>query len=114
MTPRHLCARSLAMVLAGAPPALQAGLEWASDDGVWQFRLEPSIQAVVWAGDFPPPALVEYTGDGLFAPRLEVALDELEPGLVGGRLELVQLLLLAHGCHLAGSDSPSKISHRQP
>lgn len=53
----------------------QDGYTLTPADGPFQFDVRPSLEAVVWSGDTPAPALVDLKSDALFAPAFSLAMD---------------------------------------
>ncbi|MES2475552.1 MAG: hypothetical protein V4640_07210 [Verrucomicrobiota bacterium] len=53
----------------------QDGFSLGGEDGPLRLDLRPSVEAVVWSGDTPPPTLLGYDASTFFAPRFTLAVD---------------------------------------
>jgi hypothetical protein len=65
----------VAALLIATPIAGLAGWPLTSADCFVQAYLQPSVEAVVWAGDHPTPGLGNWDDDAFFAPRLRLKAD---------------------------------------
>jgi hypothetical protein len=63
------------LLLAAASACAQDGFALAPANSPFRLDLRPSLEAVVWSGDTPAPALLDLTSDPFFAPRLTLDLD---------------------------------------
>lgn len=63
------------LILTAAPTFAQDGFSFGSENGPFRLNLRPSVEAVVWSGDTPAPALIDSTGHTFFAPRFSMATD---------------------------------------
>lgn len=63
------------LAILSASASAQDGFTLAPVHSPFQLDVRPSLEAVVWAGDTPAPALVDFTEDAFFAPRFSLAAD---------------------------------------
>lgn len=61
--------------LSAAAAWAQDGITFGPAEGPFKLDVRTSLEAVVWAGDTPPPAQQEYEGDVFLAPRLSIDID---------------------------------------
>jgi hypothetical protein len=68
-------ANTLALLALLAAPAAPAGPATGPDQtgpAAWRLDLRPSAEVVGWAGDTPPPALLDFDEHAFLAPRLSL------------------------------------------
>ena len=62
-------------ILTAAAACAQNGFPLAPANSPLRFDLRPSLEAVVWSGDTPSPALLDLTSEPFFAPRFTLDLE---------------------------------------
>jgi hypothetical protein len=67
--------KALLLSLTAVAACAQDGIVLAPNDGRFQIDLRPSLEAVLWSGDTPAPALLGYDDDAFFAPRFALEVD---------------------------------------
>lgn len=63
------------LTLSAVQVCAQDGFSFGSADTPYRVNLRPSIEATLWAGDRPSPALLNLRDDPFLAPRLSLAID---------------------------------------
>lgn len=63
------------LTLSTAVACAQNGLSFETADGNYHLDILPSLEAVLWSGDTPAPALLGETDQNFFAPRFSLAMD---------------------------------------
>ena len=59
----------LLLPLTAAAACAQDGIILGPENGTFQIDIRPSIEAVLWSGDTPAPALLGYDDDAFFAGK---------------------------------------------
>ena len=67
--------KALLFPFAAAAACAQDGIILGPADGTFQIDIRPSIEAILWSGDTPAPALLGYDDDAFFAPRFSLDVD---------------------------------------
>jgi hypothetical protein len=67
--------KALLLPFAVTVASAQNGITFGPQDGSFQIDIRPSIEAVLWAGDTPAPALLDYDDSAFFAPRFSLEFD---------------------------------------
>lgn len=67
--------KTLLLPLTAAVACGQDGFTFSPEHSAFQVDIRPSVEAMLWAGDSPPAALLEYDDNAFFAPRLSLGLD---------------------------------------
>ena len=63
------------LLLSIASAGAQDGFALMPADSPYRVDVRPSLEAVVWSGDTPPPALLDFSSDTFFAPRFTLGMD---------------------------------------
>lgn len=67
--------KALLLPFTAALACAQDGIILGPEDGTFQIDIRPSLEAVIWSGDTPAPALLGYDDDAFFAPRFSLDVD---------------------------------------
>lgn len=67
--------KALLLPFTAAVACAQDGITFGPADGTFQIDIRPSLEAVIWSGDTPAPALLGYDDDAFFAPRFSLDVD---------------------------------------
>jgi hypothetical protein len=67
--------KALLLPFTAALACAQDGITFGPADGTFQIDIRPSLEAVIWSGDTPAPALLGYDDDAFFAPRFSLDVD---------------------------------------
>lgn len=67
--------KALLLPFTAALACAQDGIILGPEDGTFQIDIRPSLEAVIWSGDTPAPALLGYDDDAFLAPRFSLDVD---------------------------------------